>query len=395
MEEPNSSRIALAINIFLTLCNMASVLTYCLETIPINNEDGVSTGVWHGWELFLMTVFTIELICRMPAHTSMRQFVFHRPAVFVDFFACVPFDIYLFFGLRWWILDTRWLRPIRLLRIVSFGYLIFDLKLILTGLRRSAWMILLVWSLALLFLFCFASILFMAERGPWDSLKDCYLDDTGACAEFDSVPTSLYFCLEVVSSLGYGDLVPTKFISLLITMVLMLVSVSILATIIAVFSVQFEIVYQKVKRTIHVDALKEASDLQFRLAVCEGCNKQQLALREAACRLSTSVEVLEAISQDLSIAMKKIRADLTLLSQTGTKGARAFNPRIAGKRVPGTKHRFPRIVERSLADLAAAAHNDCETLTWFTLNTAEELFVTALKPIQADDPAYQLALNSP
>ena len=377
MEEPTSSKTALVLNVFLTICNIASVITYCLESIPINNGDGVSTGVWYAWEICLMTIFTLELICRAPAHTSLRQFVFRRPGVFVDFFACIPFDFYLF-GLHWGILDTRWLRPIRLLRIVSFGYLVFDLKLILTGIRRSVWMIALVWCLALLFLFCFASVLFMAERGPWDSGKNCYLDSDGVCAKFDSVPTSLYFCLEVVSSLGYGDIVPTKAISLWITMILMLVSVSILATIVAVFSVQFDIVYQRVKRTIHIESLKEAADLQFRMAVFQGGNKQQLAVREAACRLATSAEILEAICKDLSETMKKIRADLVFLSQTGTKGARAFNPILASKKL-GRKQRLARVVEKSLADLAATAYNDCETLSWVTLNTAEELFVSSVQ----------------
>jgi hypothetical protein len=334
-----------------------------------------------------MTIFTAELICRAPAHTSLRQFVLRRPIVFVDFFACIPFDVYLL-GLHWRILDTRWLRPIRLLRIVSLGYLVFDLKLILTGIRRSMWMIALVWCLALLFLFCFASVLFMSERGPWDSAKNCYLGSEGMCAKIDSVPTSIYFCLEVVSSLGYGDIVPSKFLSLLITMVLMLVSVSILATIVAVFSYQFDIVYQRVKRTIHIESLKEAADLQFRMTVFQGGNKQQLALREAACRLATSAEILEAICKDLSITMKKIRADLIFLSHAGIKGARAFNPILARKML-GRKQRLARVVEKSLADLAATAYNDCETLSWFTLNTAEELFVSSIQ--LRSDLNYELA----
>jgi voltage-gated potassium channel len=393
MEEPTSSIGALTLNCFLTVCNIASIITYCLESLPSNGDDGVSNGVWFGWELFLMSIFTLELLCRMPAHTTLKRFVFSRPAVFVDFFACVPFDLYLFFGLHWAVLDTRWLRPIRLLRIVSLGYLIFDLKLILTGIRRSVWMIALVWSLTILVLFCFASILFMTERGPWDNNKECYVDSSGNCAEFDSVPTSLYFCFEVVSSLGYGDIVPTKFISLLITMVLMLVSVSILATTVAVFSVQFDFVYQKVKRSILLDSIREAADLELRRTIFEGSNDQDVAIREAACRLVTGIEAFQAISADLSKTMKQVRADLVFLSQMGTKGARAYNPILGGKQQIGNQ-RLARMVEKSIADLGAVAYNDLDTLMWYSLTSAEELFVTAVKSL--NNPAYiKISVDSP
>ena len=375
MEEPRSSGMAMAVNIFLTLCNIASVVTYCLETVPLDGGDELdSRGMWFGWEVFLMTIFTLEFICRAPAHTTLKQFVFRRPAVFVDFLACIPFDLYLFAGLHWSWLDTRWLRPLRLLRVVSMGYLIFDLKLILTGIRRSVWMIALVWSLTILVLFCFASILFMAERGPWDGSKNCYISKTGECSEFDSVPTSLYFCFEVVSSLGYGDILPTQSISTVITMLLMLVSVSILATTVAVFSVQFDTVYQKVKRSILLDSLREASDLELRMAVFEGSHKDQITSREAACRLVAGIEALQAISADLSRITKEIRTELIFLSISGTKGALTFNPIIGAK-----KRALARITERSLAELAAAAYNDVDTLTWYSLTSAEELFVKAVE----------------
>jgi voltage-gated potassium channel len=369
----------MGINIFLTLCNIASVVTYCLETVPSDGGDELDArSVWFGWEAFFMTIFTLEFICRAPAHTTLKQFVFRRPEVFVDFLACVPFDLYLFAHLHWSWLDTRWIRPVRLLRVVSLGYLILDLKLILTGIRRSLRMLLLVWCLTILVLFTFASILFMAERGPWSSAKGCYLDYAGNCAKFDSVPTSLYFSLEVVSSLGYGDIVPTSGIGTLITTLLMLVSVSILATTVAVFSMQFETVYQKVKRSTLLDNLREAADLELRMAVFEGSHKDQIATREAACRLVAGIEALQAIAGDLARTTKAIRAELVFLSLNGTKGARAFNPNIAAK-CEMRKRRLARITEQSLAELAAAAYNDVDTLMWYSLTSAEELFVKAVE----------------
>jgi len=354
MEEPTSSKTAMGINIFLAVCNVCSVLTYCFESVPLNNGDGLSPTVWFPIEAFLMVIFTLELIFRAPAHTTLKQFVFRRPSVFIDFIACVPFDIYLFFGVHWWILDTRWIRPLRLVRLVALGNNILDLKLILTGLKRSLWMIMLVWCLALLFDFFFASLLFMAERGPWDAVKQCYVDQYGNCADFSSIPISVYFCLEVTSSLGYGDMVPTTGVGQFTTILLMVFSVCIIALTVTVFSVKFSDVYQTTKRDILVESLREASDLHMRYSGSQVC--------DAACRLVTEIEVLQAVSTDLSETMKKIRADLLLLSSLQ-------------KQIEKNKPVFPCLVERILAELAAAAFNDIDTLTWFTLSTTEELFV--------------------
>lgn len=323
-----------------------------------------------------MIIFTIELLCRAPAHTTVKQFVFRRPEIFVDFFACVPFDLYLFFGLHASILDTRWLRPVRLLRIVKMGGHIIDLKLILFGLRRSVWMIGLVWFLVILTLFCFASLLFMCERGAWDAARMCYLGPRGDCADFDSVPTALYFSLEVVSSLGYGDIVPYTSMGRMITMLLMLVSVSILALTVTVFSVQFGRVYEGTHREILLESLREATDLTMRVSTFEAYdNKKQIHFNDAACRLVTSVEVLQAISNDLAGTLKKVRADLVFLSECKqVYGVTKYNPVLSR-----TLNALPKMIELTLAELAAAAYNDLDTLTAFTLRTSEELFVNGVR----------------
>ena len=370
MEEPTSSGRALAVNIFLTACNICSTVTYCLESIPINREDGLVVGtLWYKWEIGLMIIFTLELICRAPAHTTVRQFVFRRPEIFIDFLACVPFDLYLFFGIHLAILDTRWIRPVRLLRIAKFGNYILDLKLILTGLFRSMWMILLMWMLVILVLFSFASILFMVERGPWDSTLQCYVDQGLTCTAFESVPAALYFALEVTCSLGYGDMVPHTTIGRGLTMLLMLAAVCIIALTVTVFSVQFSQVYKGVKRDILVESLRESTDLTMRVATFDDESNNRVELTDAACRLVTSIEVLQAISSDLSETLKKVRAELVYLSEGRCKGAFWHNKAL------GRSKAFPCTVERALAELGNAAYNDIDTLTSFTLSTTEELFV--------------------
>ena len=428
MEEPLSSKKSLIFNAFLGVCNILSTLTYCLESLPYYRGDETSISVWYWWEVILMSVFTFELVLRAPAHTTVRQFVFSRPEILVDCIACVPFDIYLFGHVHLSILDTRWIRPIRLLRLVKLGNNILDLRLILTGVYRSIWMIALVWCLAILFIFSFASILFIVERGPWDPTRSCYLalsTKAAECTQFESVPISLYFAMEVASGTGYGDIVPHSTIGRWITMILMLMAVCIIALTITLFSIQFGRVYDTVLRDMRISILKEAADLVLRLEMHELHTNDPHVIGDvassvgpdvpyvigdvdvppdvpyvigdvetsivadnvpvvaenatdlygvqssyASCRLVTCIEILEAISLDLARVMKSVRSDLVTLSELGTPGAISHN-----KRLGASRKSLAVIIEQLLAELAANAFNDVDTLTTFVLNTTEDLVV--------------------
>ena len=366
-----SSLGAFILNAFLLACNIISNMTYWLESIPVvGDDDGVTSGgVWYGWEIFLMTVFTIELLLRIPARTSFQQFVLNRPEILLDCVACIPFDLYLFFGIHLSILDTRWIRPLRLLRVVQFGgRLVADLRLILEGLRKSTSLMFLMWCLVILVLFSFASVLFMAERGKWDPAHQCYVDKYSRCAVFDSVPSSLYFTLEVVSSLGYGDMVPETTISRLITMILMIFSVAILALTVTVFSVRFSVVYKWVRRDITINALREATDLTVKWKRFDETTDSSLTeFLDASCRLVTGVEILQAMAGDLERVSKSIRADIIYLSQQGLEGAILHNKRI------GTgKKSLSVLTEKIVANLAADAFNSIDSLATFVLNTTED-----------------------
>lgn len=378
MEEPTSSRGAFFLNAFLLSCNIISNITYWLESIPVvGDDDGVSVGgVWYGWEIFLMTVFTLELLLRIPAKTSIQQFVLNRPEILLDCVACIPFDFYLFFGIHLSILDTRWIRPLRLLRVVQLGgRLVSDLRLILEGLRKSTSLMFLMWCLVILVLFSFASVLFMAERGQWDPRHQCYVDKYSRCASFDSVPSSLYFTLEVVSSLGYGDLVPESFIGRWITMILMIFSVAILALTVTVFSIRFSGVYKWVRREISINSLREASDLTVkRKRFDDTCSSTEFL--DASCRLVTGVEILQAISNDLQRVSKCLRADLVFLSQQGLEGAVKHNKRI------GTSAKSLSVLtEKIAANLAADAYNDIDSLTNYVLRTTADMFADGVETV--------------
>jgi hypothetical protein len=166
----------------------------------------------------------------------------------------------------------------------------------------------------------------------------------------------------------------------------MVFSVCVIALTVTVFSIKFSDVYQGVKRDTLLESLREATDLHMRAesfdSIQKSANNTHLA-HDAACRLVTCIEVLRAVSTDLSETMKKVRADLILLSSLSTEGSLKHNPYLGNFRV--NKYALPAVVERVLAELGSVAFNDIDTLIWFTLSTTEELFVNLVNNGQSSD----------
>lgn len=367
LEEPLSSKTALRVNLFLGICNVLSTLTYCLESLPYYRAEDATKSVWYVWEVLLMIIFTLELIVRAPAKATVQDFVFNRPGILIDSIACIPFDIYLFAHIHISILDTRWIRPVRLLRLVKLGNNILDLKLILIGLRRSVWMIALVWALALMCVFSFASIVFVAERGAWDVTRNCYLSRAiDACTRFDSIPISLYFAIGVTSGTGYGDMVPHSVLGRWITMVLMLMAVTIVALTITLFSIQFAKVFKSVKRSNRIETLQQAVTLTKQ-------SKEMGALSHHLVPLSstcTSLDTLTNLCKRLEMEMKSVRSDIITVSKLGSMGAIHHN-----KRLGASRNSLAVVSEILLAELAVANFHALDTLIGFTLSAVEDISV--------------------
>jgi hypothetical protein len=128
-------------------------------------------------------------------------------------------------------------------------------------------------------------------------------------------------------------------------------------------------VYKSVKRTALINSLREATDLTKRIS-------DQSDFLDASCRLVTGIEILQAISDDLSRTLKSIRAELVFLGDQGMKGAISHN-----KRIGASKGSLPLLSERILAELGAQAYNDIDSLTSFILSGTEDLFVDGMTKV--------------
>ena len=56
LEEPQSSRLAMTVNLVLAIFNIASCVTYFMESIPVDHGSVDGGGLFTEWEYFLSKI---------------------------------------------------------------------------------------------------------------------------------------------------------------------------------------------------------------------------------------------------------------------------------------------------------------------------------------------------
>ena len=130
----------------------------------------------------------------------------------VDLFAILPFYIELLLDGHLRTEVIRALRMTRVFRVLKVGNVAKDLRIFVDGMRRAREGLLLLLFMMGLYLCVFAAILYMLE---YQAQKDCARDASDgfdvSCPSmvgFTSIPTTWYFILASMTTVGYGDMYP-------------------------------------------------------------------------------------------------------------------------------------------------------------------------------------------
>ncbi|CAO4363726.1 unnamed protein product [Caenorhabditis nigoni] len=215
MEYPDSSlsaRIIAFISIFVIAL---SIISFCWETVPSDNDDKVinmTTGElideldekhyspFFWIELMCILWFTIELILRFISCPCKVTFVTSILNI-IDFVAIAPFFVNFFLA------DTnksnssmsfavlRVLRLVRVFRVFKLSRHSVGLQILGKTFRSSVQEFCLLIFFMAIALVLFASGMYFAEQGEPNS-------------KFTSIPASFWFVLVTMTTVGYGDLVP-------------------------------------------------------------------------------------------------------------------------------------------------------------------------------------------
>lgn len=205
--------------ILLIITNVAAVM---LETVHSFKEQ------WHNalliFEIISVFIFTLEYMARVwtaidaPAFSSpdqpkwVRRLRYMRsPMAIIDLLAVLPCYLQFFFAL-----DLRILRLFRLLRIIKIGRYSRSVHMLVTVLRKEARVLIAAMSVLMI-------IMIIAATGIH------YIEQDVQPEAFGSIPMAMWWALNTLTTVGYGDVTPITPLGKVFSGVITLLGVAIFA----------------------------------------------------------------------------------------------------------------------------------------------------------------------
>lgn len=198
-QEHYNDRLSRSLNMALVILILLNLVAIILETVnPIYQQ--YQRAFWY-FEIFSVVIFTIEYLARLwscidlteadqRTPTSSRIKYMLSPIALIDLLAILPFYLSLYMAI-----DLRFLRGLRMLRILKLTRYSPALGVLLEVIKKE--------SHALLAIFLLLVIMLITSAGGIYLLEKEYQPEV-----FGSVPEAMWWAIITLTTVGYGDVVP-------------------------------------------------------------------------------------------------------------------------------------------------------------------------------------------
>jgi voltage-gated potassium channel len=230
-------------DIFILALILLNVIAAILGTVKSVEARFQSSLRW--FEVFSVVVFTIEYLARVWACVSQIEYsrpvigrlrFMLRPIAIIDLLAVLPFYLtFLTADLRF----LRALRLFRLFRVAKLGRYSSSLRLFGRVFRSKKEELLVTMMVMLLMVIMSASFMYFAEN---EAQPD----------KFSDIPSTVWWAVMTLTTVGYGDIFPITPLGKLLTMVIAILGIGMFALPVGIFGAGFveEIQKQKAEKTI-------------------------------------------------------------------------------------------------------------------------------------------------
>ncbi|RMH62423.1 MAG: ion transporter [Zetaproteobacteria bacterium] len=261
--------------------------------------------LFYALEVFSVAVFTIEYLLRVwvsvensskPPLRARIRYIFSFMAL-VDLLAILPFYLSMFVGI-----DTRLLRILRLLRIFKLTRHFQVLGILIEVLRIEG-------PALLAAVFIMLVLALLAAAGMY------VVEHEAQPEAFANIPTSMWWAIVTLTTVGYGDIVPVTAAGKLLAIVITVLGVGMAALPAGIIAAGFTREMQK-RREIYQTRVREALEDGF---ISEEEARQLERIRE---RLGLNIEDAQALT----------RAEFSLLAELeGSRCPHCGKPLFATK----------------------------------------------------------------
>eukprot|EP00002_Diphylleia_rotans_P038718 TRINITY_DN8850_c0_g1_i1.p1 TRINITY_DN8850_c0_g1~~TRINITY_DN8850_c0_g1_i1.p1 ORF type:complete len:851 (+),score=131.65 TRINITY_DN8850_c0_g1_i1:66-2618(+) len=207
LDDPDSSQLAFYWSSFMLSVIVFSITTFCVSTLPSFYEEELASP-WFDLEIVVLFIFGIDYFGRF--FTCPEKWSFLKEILnIIDLFSIVAILIELSSpsvgsGLSL----IRILRLARLFRVLRLGKYAKSFQIVVRTLILSRHIVAVLVVLLLVLMTLASSIMFYLERGTFDEATNTWIRD-GEDSPFQSIPSTYYWCIVTMTTVGYGDAYPT------------------------------------------------------------------------------------------------------------------------------------------------------------------------------------------
>lgn len=199
-----------AFDIILLIVILLSLVAVTLETVAAFSDYRPFLRVLE-WAFTI--AFTIEYVLRVYSAPSRPRYIFSFFGI-VDLLAILPTYLSLLLPGAQYTLVLRSLRLLRVFRVLKLARFLDDADLLVRALTASREKVFVFLFAVLTLVLIAGSTLYMVE-GPRNG--------------FDNIPLSVYWAIVTLTTVGYGDIVPSTPLGRTISSVLMIAGYAIIA----------------------------------------------------------------------------------------------------------------------------------------------------------------------
>jgi voltage-gated potassium channel len=208
-------------DLLLVFCIIASVIAVMLDSVaPIRARHG---ELLNGIEWFFTILFTIEYLLRLICVGRPLKYATSFFGI-VDVLAVLPTYLDVLFPGTGFLFVIRILRLLRIFRVLKLVQYVREANTLLASLKASRRKITVFPFAVLTIVVIMGSLMYVIE---------------GESRGFSSIPTSIYWAVVTLTTVGYGDLSPSTAVGQTIAAILMILGYSIIVVPTGIVSAEF------------------------------------------------------------------------------------------------------------------------------------------------------------
>lgn len=231
LDNEKYSKLSYSIQVFIMSMILLSTLAYIFETIPIVQSNETALQVFTWIEYVVSVIFTVEYLLRIISSRNICVFFWDVMNI-IDFVAIIPFWIEIISGAK----GSNALRVIRVIRLARVFRLMKSprfaeyMAILQSTIINSVGSFGLFLTLIFLEIIIASSLVYVCEAGE---------------GGFTSIPATSWWAFVTVTTIGYGDMVPSSVMGRIICVITLFSGLLVIALPVIIIGGNFEQEYQK------------------------------------------------------------------------------------------------------------------------------------------------------